>query len=85
MVMLIGIALLLCMARVLTAFFYIGAGLALGAAAGCGAMACIGMGSAEGVGVRGSLGQRQIFQMQTQMVNVQMAAPIMAARDVKDQ
>ena len=54
--MLIGIALLLCMALVLAAFFCTIAGAALGAATGCGAMACIGMGSAEGVGVGGSLG-----------------------------
>ncbi len=85
MVMLMGITLLLRTAWGLTASFWTGAGVAFGTATGCGVMACIGMGGAEGVGIGFSLDWQQILQMHIPMAKVQMAAPIMAAGNVKAQ
>jgi len=85
MVMLIGILLLLWATRLLLAGFWTGAGAVLGVTAGCRAMADISWGGAEDVGVGVSLAQQQSLQRQMPTAKVQMAAPIMAAGEVKAQ
>ncbi len=79
--MLIGITLLLQAARLLLAGSWIGAG----TVAGCEMMADIGRGGVKGVSVGVFFGSAQSFQMQMPVVKVQMAALIMAAREVKAQ
>jgi hypothetical protein len=76
-----GIVLLPRTAQVLLAGFWTGAG----ATAGCGVITDISIGGAEVVGVGVSLARQQSFQMQKPMAKVQIAAPIMAAGEVKAQ
>jgi hypothetical protein len=83
MVMLMGYVLLPRTTQLLAAGFWTGVIAARGAATGGGVMACIGMGGAEGVGIGASLNWQQSLQMHMPTANVQMAALIMAAGDVK--
>jgi hypothetical protein len=80
-VMLIGKAFLLRMAQVLFAGFETGAGAALGTTAGYRVTADTGVCGVKGFGV--SLARKQSFQIQKFKANVQMAAPIIAAGEVK--
>ncbi len=84
--MLMGMALLLafrlmgCLLVLCTGF-----GIVRGALAGCGKITVVGIGGAEGCGGGTVVVLQQHFQRQNPSANRQMAAPIMAAGDVKAQ
>jgi hypothetical protein len=83
--MLIGMALLPLAARFLLLFLGARVCAVLGALAGCGARTASGIGGADGCGCGVFWDLRQHFQRQMPIAKIQMAAPIMAAGEVKAQ